>query len=79
MTENRVEILQKLKDKNVPVMLVHGAVDEVVPVDLAHTWAATMKEIGMEYEYVEQPGITHGPVITESQKPIYEFFGKHSK
>jgi dipeptidyl aminopeptidase/acylaminoacyl peptidase len=79
MTENRAEILGRLDDAGVPVMLVHGDADEAVPVDLARTWVATMKEIGMEHEYVELPGVTHGPVITISQERIYEFFGKHSK
>jgi predicted peptidase len=79
MTENRVEILERLNDADVPVMVVHGDEDEAVPVDLARTWAATMDEIGMEHEYVELPGITHGPVITVSQEHVYEFFGKHSK
>jgi poly(3-hydroxybutyrate) depolymerase len=79
MTENRVEILERLNDADVPVMVVHGDEDEAVPVDLARTWAATMDEIGMDHEYVELPGITHGPVITVSQEHVYEFFGKHSK
>jgi poly(3-hydroxybutyrate) depolymerase len=79
MTENRAEILGRLDDAGVPVMLVHGDADEAVPVDLARTWVATMKEIGMEHEYVELRGVTHGPVITISQERIYEFFGKHSK
>jgi dipeptidyl aminopeptidase/acylaminoacyl peptidase len=60
-------------------MIVHGDEDEAVPVDLARTWAATMDEIGMMHEYVELPGVTHGPVITVSQEYVYEFFGKHSK
>lgn len=79
MTENRTEILGKLDEAGVPVMVVHGAADEVVPVDLARTWVATMEELGMEHEYVELPGVTHGPVITASQAHIFEFFGKHSK
>jgi poly(3-hydroxybutyrate) depolymerase len=79
MTESRADILQGLKDGGVPVMLVHGDEDEAVPVDLARTWVATMEELGMEHEYVELPGVTHGPVITVSQEHIYEFFGKHSK
>ncbi len=33
----------------------------------------------MNHVYIEQPGITHGPVITSSQKEIYDFFGKHVK
>jgi predicted peptidase len=79
MTENRAEILGRLDDAGVPVMIVHGDADEAVPVDLARTWVATMEEIGMEHEYVELPGVTHGPVITISQEHVYEFFGKHSK
>jgi len=79
MTENRAEILRKLEEAEVPVMIVHGADDELVPVDLARTWVATMEELGMEHEYVELPGVTHGPVITASQEHIFEFFGKHSK
>ena len=35
--------------------------------------------LNMEYEFVEQPGITHGPVIQSGLKPIYEFFAKHQK
>jgi predicted peptidase len=79
MTDNRAEILGRLDDAGVPVMIVHGDEDEAVPVDLARTWAATMDEIGMMHEYVELPGVTHGPVITVSQEYVYEFFGKHSK
>jgi hypothetical protein len=33
----------------------------------------------LNYEYVEQPGISHGPVIQTGLKPIYEFFAKHTK
>lgn len=79
MTENRAEILGRLDEAGVPVMIVHGAADELVPVDLARTWVATMEELGMEHEYVELPDVTHGPVITASQEHIFEFFGKHSK
>ena len=79
MTDNRAGILGRLDDAGVPVMVVHGDEDEAVPVDLARTWVATMEEIGMEHEYVELPGVTHGPVITVSQEHIYQFFGKHSK
>lgn len=79
MTDNRAEILRRLDDAGVPVMVVHGDEDEAVPVDTARTWVATMEEIGMEHEYVELPGVTHGPVITVSQEYIYEFFDRYSK
>lgn len=79
MVNDRAEILGKMKDANLPVLLITGDADEVVSPDHARQWAGTLKELGMNHSYIEQPGVTHGPVITTSQKEIYDFFGKHSK
>ncbi len=73
------ETMQLLKDAKVPVMIVQGDIDEMVPVANTREWVDVMKDLNMEYEYVEQPGITHGPVIQSGLTPIYEFFAKHSK
>ncbi len=67
------------KVPRLPVVLVHGAADELVPVALGRQWAEVMKANGMTYEYHELPGVTHGPVINDAQPLIYEFFAKHSK
>jgi len=77
--QTRKETLQPMKDAKVPVMIVHGDIDEVVPVTNTQAWVEIMKELKMNYEFVEQPGITHGPVIESGLKPIYEFFAKHKK
>jgi len=69
--------LEKIKD--MPVLFVHGDEDEAVPVDVSRQWVDKAKELNMTYEYNEMPGVSHGPVITESLPGIYEFFGKHSK
>jgi hypothetical protein len=54
--------------------------DEAVPVATSRdNWVPSMKDLGIVHEYVELPGVTHGPVITQSQPYIYEFFDKHSK
>jgi poly(3-hydroxybutyrate) depolymerase len=79
LTENRSAILGRLHEAGIPVMIIHGDADEVVSVDLARTWAATMEEIGIAHEYVELPGVTHGPVITVSQEHVYRFFDRHSR
>jgi poly(3-hydroxybutyrate) depolymerase len=79
MNNTRQDILQKMKDVNLPVMIVQGDMDEAVPVTNTRMWVDTMKEMNLNYEYVEQPGITHGPVIQTGLKPIYEFFAKHTK
>ena len=77
--QTKKETLQPLKDAKVPVMIVHGDIDEVVPVTNSQGWVDVMKELKMDYEFVEQPGITHGPVIQSGLKPIYAFFAKHKK
>jgi dipeptidyl aminopeptidase/acylaminoacyl peptidase len=79
MNQNRADILKGIKDGGVPILVVQGDADTVVPVTNARMWVATMKDLDMNYQYVELPGINHGPVITASQKYVYEFFGKHSK
>jgi hypothetical protein len=38
-----------------------------------------MKELGLNYEYKEYPGVTHGPIMGVSMADIYAFFAKHSK
>jgi len=79
MMQDRADYLQRLGDANVPVLVIHGDEDEAVPVDTSRQWVATMEQLGLEHEYIEMPGVTHGPVITLSQAAIYEFFDRHSK
>ena len=80
MNGNRADILKGMQKAGLPLMLVQGDADTVVPASNTRLWVETAKEIGLkDFQYVEQPGIDHGPVITSSQKDIFEFFGKHSK
>jgi predicted peptidase len=80
MMANRAQYLQPFKDAGVPILVVHGDMDEAVPVGTSRdNWVPSMKELGIVHEYVELPGVTHGPVITQSQSYIYAFFDKHSK
>ncbi len=62
------ETVQALKDGKVPVMIVHGDIGEVVPVANSHAWVDIMRELKMNYEFVEQPGITRTghPVWTKA-------------
>lgn len=75
----RKERLEAMKAAKVGVIIVHGDIDEAVNVNSSRGWAEAMKELDMDYQYVEQPGISHGPVITTSLDPIYAFFAKHKK
>jgi len=63
-----------------PVMLVHGDMDTVVPVAVGRAWADAMKSVPMkEYHYIEVPGGDHGTVIGSHQPEIFAFFAKHSR
>jgi poly(3-hydroxybutyrate) depolymerase len=78
--EEREAMVQKIAAANLPVMVVHGDADAVVPVSTSRDqWVPSMRTAGVDVEYVEQPGIDHGPVITTSQAEIFRFFGEHSK
>jgi predicted peptidase len=73
------EILQRYKAAGLPMILVVGDADETVAVAEAREYAAALQSAGIEHEYVELPGLSHGPAITASQPYVYAFFDKHSK
>ncbi|MBN2588665.1 MAG: prolyl oligopeptidase family serine peptidase [Sedimentisphaerales bacterium] len=69
--------LEKIKD--MPVIIVQGDADELVPVTNTRQWVEKMKELKMTYEYKEIPGGDHGGVINDGTPEIFKFFAKHSK
>jgi predicted peptidase len=79
MTNDRAKVLQAIKDAGVPMLVSMGDADEAVPVANVRTWVETMKELGLNYEYKEHPGVTHGPIMAASMNDIYAFFARHSK
>lgn len=79
MTNDRARVLQAIKDAGIPMLVSMGDADEAVPVANVRAWVETMKELQMNYEYQEHPGVTHGPIMAASMDDIYAFFAKHSK
>ncbi len=80
MNQNRARhILKAIKDANLPILFVQGDADTVVAPANTRMWVDTAKELGLDYQYSELPGINHGPVITASQKDVYAFFDRHSR
>jgi len=79
MTNDRTKVLQAIKDAAVPMLVSMGDADEAVPVANVRMWVETMKELQMNYEYKEYPGVTHGPIMAASMESIYAFFARHSK
>ena len=62
-----------------PIMIVHGDMDTVVPTSVGRAWVDAMKALNMNYEYIEVPGGDHGSVISSHQADIFAFFAKHSR
>jgi len=65
--------------KHIPMIIVQGDMDTLVPVAGARLWIEKMKELKMTYEYVEVAGGDHGSVLTTGAPDIFAFFAKHRK
>jgi dipeptidyl aminopeptidase/acylaminoacyl peptidase len=79
MMESRsADYLKAMQKSKLPLMIVQGDADTVVNAGNSRRWADSAKEIGLKnFKYVEQHCVDHGPVITTSQKDIFEFFAAH--
>lgn len=75
----QADSLQRLKDNDVALIVVHGEADEIVPVQGSRDLSAQAATMGLDATYVELPGVGHGPVINQAQKYIFDFFDTHSK
>lgn len=65
--------------KNIPMIIVQGDMDELVPVAGTRLWIDKMKELNITNQYVEVPGGTHGSVLTTGAPDIFAFFAKYTK
>jgi poly(3-hydroxybutyrate) depolymerase len=65
--------------KNIPMIIVQGDMDTLVPVAGTRLWIEKMKDLKMTYQYVEVPGGDHGSVLTSGAPDIFAFFAKHTK
>jgi poly(3-hydroxybutyrate) depolymerase len=67
------------KIKHLPVILVQGDKDVLVPVAGARKWAAEMKKLDMTYEYIEVKDGDHVSIAAANLPKIFEFFDKHKR
>jgi predicted esterase len=67
------------KIPKMPVMIVHGDMDTVVPLAWSAPWVEKMRSLKMTHEYIEVPGGDHGSVISSHQAEIFAFFAKHKR
>ncbi|HKA07061.1 MAG TPA: prolyl oligopeptidase family serine peptidase [Gemmataceae bacterium] len=62
------------KIRHVPVILIQGDQDNLVPVAGAQRWAEQMKNFGMTYRYIEVAGGDHVTVAWKNLPAVFEFF-----
>lgn len=67
------------KLRRVPVIMVAGDQDPNVPVAVVRRWVEQMKKLGMNYEYVEIAGGTHGSVAAQGMTKVFDFFDKNKR
>jgi dipeptidyl aminopeptidase/acylaminoacyl peptidase len=79
MQRDSETILQPMKDAGVPVMIVQGGADTVVPPENTRQWVESLEALAMEHVYVEFPDGDHGTVINDGMPGIFDFFEAHQK
>jgi predicted esterase len=65
--------------KRIPMIIVQGDQDPLVPVAGVRQWADQMKGLGVTHQYTEIPGGDHGSVLTTGVPDVIAFFGKHAR
>jgi predicted esterase len=63
--------------KAVPVMVCHGDKDDEVPVASSRNMVKAAKENGLDPQYLEVPGATHGTIVALVEPKVFEFFDRH--
>lgn len=67
------------KISSLPVIMVQGDKDRLVPVNRVRQLAAKMQELEMKHEYIEVAGGGHVVIAFENLPRIFEFFNQHKK
>ena len=67
------------KIRSVPEIIVHGDADPTVNVSGSRTMVAKLKELGVEFKYIEVPGGLHSDVVAPNVAAVIDFFDAHKK
>jgi predicted peptidase len=65
--------------KHIPQFIVHGDADATASVEQSRTMVAEMKRIGVEHQYIEVPGGTHGGVVAPNLRAMFDYFDKQKR
>lgn len=79
MQRSAAPMLTRLKEAGVPLMIVQGGKDNVVPPQNTQAWVDAAREVGLPHEYILQPEGDHGTPIREGMADIFRFFAANPK
>lgn len=68
-------MLQPVRD--VPILVLQGTEDELVPVEQTRLWVAAMRSMGMQHMYIELQGADHTVFIAQNRdnmRKVMNFF-----
>ncbi len=65
--------------KHIPIIVVQGDKDTLVPVASTRLWVAKMKELKIKHQYIEIPGGNHVQSISQNPQMIAQVFDFLSK
>lgn len=63
--------------QHLPIMILQGTADALVPVEMTRRWVDTMKSLGMQHIYIEIEGADHSLVISQDRdnvRKVLNFF-----
>lgn len=76
---NPIDHMENIASHKVPILIVVGDVDEVVPVsENTELLEKRLKTLGWQLEIIHKPGIGHHPHSLKDPKPIVEFILKNT-
>lgn len=64
---------------HLPVIVIQGDIDRLVPARIARRWVAKMKELKMTHQYIEVKGGGHVKPAFDHFPQIFAFFNKHKR
>jgi predicted peptidase len=65
--------------RNIPMIIVQGDKDPLIPVVGVRHWIDQMKELQITHQYIEMAGGDHGSVLTTGVPDVIAFFSKYTK
>ncbi|KUJ83113.1 S9 family peptidase [Microbulbifer flavimaris] len=74
MWDDSLSPIEAVEDVNIPILLVHGDVDQRVPPEHAEKYRKALMELNKPFEYVELDGADHfsNTLFYHHQKTLYE-------